>query len=157
MLQHVTYFLSRGVGGRRTLPHGRWEAEPCGSRSTGSCCQCPSGCSPASWSEHIRHDTSQNKWHWYLQWDKWFLCDSVMLHAYYFSVWEQRPSCVLYLVVWESDGCIKHGPEDALIAGGSGEGALVSEEMVEVLGEHGAHIDVRYVHGLTWQDRTPGR
>lgn len=49
----------------------------------------------------------------------------------------------------ESDGRVKHRPEDALVAGRSGEGALVSEEMVEVLGEHGAHIDARYVHGLT--------
>lgn len=72
-----------------------------------------------------------------------------MLHTYYFSVLEQRPSCVLYLVVRESDGRIKHRPEDALVARGSGEGALVSEEMVEVLWEHGAHINAGYVHGLT--------
>lgn len=57
----------------------------------------------------------------------------------------------LYLVVRQSDRCIKHGPQDALVAGRSGEGALVSEEMVEVLGEHRAHVDARYVHGLACQ------
>lgn len=49
----------------------------------------------------------------------------------------------------QRDGRVKHGPDDALIAGWSGERALVSEEVVEVLGEHGAHVDARYVHGLT--------
>lgn len=42
----------------------------------------------------------------------------------------------MYLVVRERDGCIKHSPQDALVAGWGGEGALVSEEMIQVLGEH---------------------
>lgn len=52
--QHITHFLSRGVAGKKTPPHGHWEAEQCGSHSTGSCCPCPSEYSPVSWSEHNR-------------------------------------------------------------------------------------------------------
>lgn len=48
----------------------------------------------------------------------------------------------------KSDGCIEHGPDDTLGAGRRGQGALVPEEMVEVLGEHGAHVETGYVHGL---------
>lgn len=58
-------------------------------------------------------------------------------------------SCVFYLIVRQGDGRVKHSPEDTLIAGRSGEGALVPEEMVEVLWEHGAHVQAGYVHGLT--------
>lgn len=42
----------------------------------------------------------------------------------------------------QSDGCVEHSPDDALETGGSGEGPIVSEEMIEVLREHGAHVDV---------------
>lgn len=53
----------------------------------------------------------------------------------------------------KSDGRIKHSPEDALVAGWSSERALVSEEMIEILREHGAHVDAGYVHGLTCEER----
>ena len=58
-----------------------------------------------------------------------------------------------YLVVGESDGGVEHCPQDALRAGRGGEGALVPEEVIDVLGEHGAHVDVRDVHSLTWEER----
>ena len=53
----------------------------------------------------------------------------------------------------ESDGGVEHCPQDALVAGRRGEGALVPEEVVDVLREHGAHVDVRDVHSLTWEGR----
>lgn len=56
---------------------------------------------------------------------------------------------LVYLVLGKSDGGVKHSPDDALKAGGRGEGPLVSEEMVEVLRKHGAHVDARNIHGLT--------
>lgn len=58
----------------------------------------------------------------------------------------------MYLVVRESDGRVEHCPEDALVAGRRGEGALVSEEVVQVLGEHRAHVQAGYIHGLTCPD-----
>ncbi len=116
-------------------------------------------------------DKRRNLWHNILTFlKKWWQCVSIydrMVESFTFSLavklqtffpqnvsvfWE-RPSFLLHLVVWDSDGCIKHSPEDAFVAGWSGEGALVSEEVVEVLREHGAHIQVRYVHGLTCQDK----
>lgn len=69
-----------------------------------------------------------------------------------FRIWGPKSSWVLYLVVGESDGRVKHRPEDALVARRRGEGALVSEEVVQVLGEHGAHVQVGCIHGLTCPD-----
>lgn len=69
-----------------------------------------------------------------------------------FWIWWPKLSWVLYLVVGESDGRVKHRPEDALVARRRGEGALVSEEVVQVLGEHGAHVQAGYIHGLTCRD-----
>lgn len=69
-----------------------------------------------------------------------------------FQIWGPKSSWGLYLVVGESDGCVKHRPEDALVAWRRGEGALVSEEVVQVLGEHGAHVQAGYIHGLTCPD-----
>ena len=56
--------------------------------------------------------------------------------------------------MWKRDGRIEHGPEDALVAGRSGERALVSEEMVDVLRQHRAHVDIRDVHGLACRGQT---
>lgn len=144
MLQHVTHFLCQGVARKMTPQHGRSGAEQCDSRSTGFCCPCPSEYSPVSWSEHSRQEEKHET-----IWNKTVGFTFFISYNIEHSILEQRASCLWYLVMWEGDGCIKHGPEDALVAGWSGEGALVSEEMVEVLGQHGAHINVRYVHGLT--------
>lgn len=67
-------------------------------------------------------------------------------------IWGPKSSWVLYLVVGESDGRVKHRPEDALVARRRGEGALVSEEVVQVLGQHGANVQVGDIHGLTCPD-----
>lgn len=40
----------------------------------------------------------------------------------------------------QGDGGIKHSPEDALVAWWCRQRALISEEMSEVLGEHGTYI-----------------
>lgn len=55
--------------------------------------------------------------------------------------------------MWKSDGCVEHSPHDALETGGRGEGPFVPEEMIEVLGEHGAHVNVRDGHGLACRGR----
>lgn len=48
----------------------------------------------------------------------------------------------------QSDGRVEHRPQDALVAGRRGQRALVPEEVVEVFGKHGAHVEGGYVHGL---------
>lgn len=45
-----------------------------------------------------------------------------------------------YLVMGQGDGGIKYSPQDALIAWWCRERALVSEEMCEVLRQHGTDV-----------------
>lgn len=45
-----------------------------------------------------------------------------------------------YLVMGQGDGGIKHSPQDALVAWWRRKRALISEEMGEVLREHGTYI-----------------
>lgn len=129
--QQSTHLLSRGVGGRMIPPLCRWAAERCGSHSTAFCCPHPSECSPASGSGAAEEKNIRK-----------------CLNFQDFSTPEDR---LVYLVLGKSDGGVKHRPDDALKAGGRGERPLVSEEVVEVLGKHGAHVDARDVHGLTCQ------
>lgn len=54
----------------------------------------------------------------------------------------------MHLIVGEGDGGIKHGPQNAFVTWWRSERTLISEKVVDVFWKHGAHVQVRDVHGL---------
>lgn len=61
--------------------------------------------------------------------------------------------CVQYLIVRQGDGRVKHCPYNTLIAWRCSEGSFISEEVVQILWEHGADVDSGQIHRLPCEER----